>query len=77
MESDHRNKRRQGMRDPGVLAKRTPDQSALERSAVGKVAHCSGAPSQPLLDAGRDGNWCQASRVSASSVLARDTPRLV
>lgn len=30
MESDHRNKRRQGMRDPGLLARRTPDQSALE-----------------------------------------------
>lgn len=30
MELDHRNKRKQGMGDPGVLAEGTPDQTTLQ-----------------------------------------------
>lgn len=52
MESDHRNKRRQGMRDPGLLARRTPDQSALEAGAWSWVLPWA---SSGLEDVGRKG----------------------
>lgn len=52
MESDHRNKRRQGMRDPGLLARRTPDRSALEAGAWSWVLPWA---SSGLEDVGRKG----------------------